>query len=126
MPEPHYENTAYANWSLGSFERLKDVNPILGPGGATFDCPFLGNVKWDALGIFNPAVVVKDDQVFCVYRAAGWDGFVTGVSRQRPPCVGVSTLTLREPNFNHSPAWLRQGCRYPWCLRIFWRQPKKL
>jgi predicted GH43/DUF377 family glycosyl hydrolase len=71
----------YAAWSLRPFERLKDVNPILAPGEATFDCPFLGNVKWEELGIFNPAVVVKDDQVFCVYRSAGRDGFVTGVSR---------------------------------------------
>ncbi len=75
------QNAAYPAWPLGPFERLKDVNPILVPGQATFDCPFLGNVKWEELGIFNPAVVVKDDRVFCVYRAAGPDGFVTGVSR---------------------------------------------
>jgi len=26
------QNPAYADWSLGSFERLNDVNPLLAPG----------------------------------------------------------------------------------------------
>ncbi len=77
------QNTAYNAGSLGAFHRLKDVNPILAPGDATFNCPFLGNVKWEELGIFNPAVVVKYNKVFCIYRTAEQDGFVTSIILNR-------------------------------------------
>lgn len=69
------------NWTLGPFKRLENVNPIFSPGDATFMCPLLGRVEWEKLGIFNPATLVKDRMVFCLYRAAGPAGFVTGVSR---------------------------------------------
>ena len=81
MGDNRSSDNAHANWILGYFERLPDVNPIFVPGSASFNCPLLGNVQWDELGILNPAVVAKDDKVFCIYRAAGRDGFVSGVSR---------------------------------------------
>jgi beta-1,2-mannosidase len=74
-------SAAYADWSLGPFERLNNAKPILGPGDSSFMCPLLGKVEWEKLGIFNPATLVKDGMVFCLYRSVGPEGFITGVSR---------------------------------------------
>lgn len=66
---------------LGPFSRLDSANPILGPSGGTFACPFLGETSWEDLGIFNPAAIVRDGKVFLLFRAAGSQGFQSGINR---------------------------------------------
>jgi len=69
------------NWPLGPFQKLDDANPVFGPGEGHFTCPFLGPVKWEDVGICNPAAVVRGDKLYLLYRATGSAGFARGISR---------------------------------------------
>jgi predicted GH43/DUF377 family glycosyl hydrolase len=71
----------YKDWTLGPFEKMDDANPVLGPGEGMYNCPFLGPVKWEDVGICNPAAVVHDDKLYMIYRATGSAGFERGISR---------------------------------------------
>ena len=65
-------------WALGPF--VKQEKPVLEPNpSATFACPVAGKVvHWESQNVYNPAVVVKDDKVWLLYRAddeprsSGW------------------------------------------------------
>jgi len=70
------------NWTLTPFIKADEVNPILVPDtNATFNCPIIGNVKWEAKDVFNPAAVVRHDTVFLLYRAEDKVGKYAGTSR---------------------------------------------
>lgn len=57
------------DWAWGPF--VKHEKPVLEPNpAATFHCPVSNKiVHWEAQNVYNPAVVVKDDQVWLLYRA---------------------------------------------------------
>jgi len=63
-------------WVLGPFVKESAANPILGPSAeGVFDCPIRrGPVRFEELAIYNPAAVVRDGQVFLLYRAQDKDG----------------------------------------------------
>ena len=68
--------------SIGPFEKLDAVNPILTPrADAVFDCPLAGRVKWEEKDVFNPAAVVRGGRVFLLYRAEDRVGRYHGTSR---------------------------------------------
>jgi beta-1,2-mannosidase len=70
------------DWVILPFIKADDVNPILVPDTtATFNCPIIGNVKWEAKDVFNPAAVVRHDTVFLLYRAEDKVGKFAGTSR---------------------------------------------
>jgi len=69
-------------WALLPFVKADEVNPILVPDStAEFNCPIIGNVKWEAKDVFNPAAVVRHDTVFLLYRAEDKVGKYAGTSR---------------------------------------------
>ncbi|HTJ01012.1 MAG TPA: glycoside hydrolase family 130 protein [Dongiaceae bacterium] len=59
------------DWGLGPLIRPAEVNPVIRPDtNSVFYCPMRGQpVHWEALHTFNPAAVVKDGQVWVLYRA---------------------------------------------------------
>ncbi len=62
-------NTEQSAWLL-PFHKLDSVNPVMQPGELTFICPVQHKpVKWEAKNVFNPAVAVKNDTLFMLYRA---------------------------------------------------------
>jgi predicted GH43/DUF377 family glycosyl hydrolase len=63
-------------WAIGPFTKKDTVNPILEPSReATFACPIQGrSVRWEALAAYNAAAVVRDGQVFLLYRSQDEDG----------------------------------------------------
>ncbi len=69
-------------WSLLPFEKADDANPVLLPdSSASFQCPLIGNVQWEAKDVFNPAAVVRNDTLFLIYRAEDKVGKHAGTSR---------------------------------------------
>jgi predicted GH43/DUF377 family glycosyl hydrolase len=70
---------AYSDdWKIGPFERA-DANPILAPSiDSVFHCPVQNKeIRWESDHIFNPAAVVRNGQVYLIYRAE--DGYGEGV-----------------------------------------------
>ncbi len=58
------------NWALLPFVKADSANPILQPGNRTFLDPVTAQtIGWEAKNVFNPAVVVRNDTVFMLYRA---------------------------------------------------------
>ncbi len=57
------------DWAVGPFTKMDQ--PVLEPNpGATFHCPVSGKtVHWESQNVYNPAAVVKDGQVWLLYRA---------------------------------------------------------
>lgn len=76
------ESKENKDWTLTPFVKADEVNPILVPDtNATFNCPIIGNIKWEAKDVFNPAAVVRHDTVFLLYRAEDKVGKYAGTSR---------------------------------------------
>jgi predicted GH43/DUF377 family glycosyl hydrolase len=76
------DNKESKDWTLQPFVKADEVNPILIPDTtAVFNCPIIGNVKWEAKDVFNPAAVVRHDTVFLLYRAEDKVGKYAGTSR---------------------------------------------
>ena len=70
------------DWTLQPFVKADEVNPILLPDTtASFNCPIIGKVKWEAKDVFNPAAVVRHDTAFLLYRAEDKVGKFAGTSR---------------------------------------------
>lgn len=70
------------SWALLPFTKVDSVNPVLGPGTGVFACPILGKpVSWEQKDVFNPAVVVRDNKIFMLYRAEDTVGKHAGTSR---------------------------------------------
>jgi predicted GH43/DUF377 family glycosyl hydrolase len=71
-----------ASWALLPFVKADDANPVLQAGHNTFACPVLNfEVKWDDKDVFNPAVVVRDNKVYMIFRAEDKIGKYAGTSR---------------------------------------------
>jgi predicted GH43/DUF377 family glycosyl hydrolase len=71
-----------AAWALLSFVKQDSVNPVLQPGGGSFTDPILKHkVRWEEKDVFNPAVVVKGERVYLLYRAQDKTGKPAGTSR---------------------------------------------
>ncbi|MBN3583288.1 pesticidal protein Cry15Aa [Algoriphagus aestuarii] len=58
-------------WMLGPFVRPEDAKPIIAPqANTTFQDPMTGKtVAWESMATFNPAAVVKGNQIIVLYRA---------------------------------------------------------
>jgi beta-1,2-mannosidase len=70
------------DWTLLSFKKADDVNPILEPGNLSFMDPILNRqVLWERKDVFNPAVVVRGGKVYLLYRAEDTIGKYAGTSR---------------------------------------------
>lgn len=58
------------DWAMLSFKKLDSVNPILSAGNNNFIDPITKQKNfWEEKDVFNPAIVVKDNKVFMLYRA---------------------------------------------------------
>lgn len=73
---------ALPDWSLGGFERPAGLNPIIEPITYTqFFCPMQKQqVYWEESDTFNPAAVVKGDNIYVIYRAE--DNSATGIGKR--------------------------------------------
>jgi predicted GH43/DUF377 family glycosyl hydrolase len=70
------------SWALLPFVKADSVNPVLQPGiGSFMDPVWKKNVAWEEKDVFNPAVVVKGDKVYLLYRAQDKVGKPAGTSR---------------------------------------------
>jgi beta-1,2-mannosidase len=80
--EPSAPESAYESWALAPFTKVDSINPILHPGTGVFTCPIRKEaIKWEQKDVFNPAIVVKDNKVFMLYRAEDTVGKYAGTSR---------------------------------------------
>lgn len=58
------------DWAFGGFVRPDGVNPVIEPKETQFYCPMRNDsVKWEESDVFNPASVVKDGEIYVLYRA---------------------------------------------------------
>lgn len=59
------------SWQLGPFIRPEGKNPVITPQeNSIFDCPMRKKpIHWEKLHTFNPAAVVKDGEIYVLYRA---------------------------------------------------------
>jgi predicted GH43/DUF377 family glycosyl hydrolase len=57
--------TAQEPWMLGPFTKANDINPVILPRPG---------VAWEATATFNPAAVVRNGQIFVLYRAEDASG----------------------------------------------------
>jgi predicted GH43/DUF377 family glycosyl hydrolase len=81
------ETGAPADWALLPFTKVDSVNPILTPGPGRFTDPILHQeVAWEEKDVFNPAVAVRGDSLFLLYRAQDKTGHPAGTSR-----IGLAT-----------------------------------
>lgn len=70
------------DWPLLPFTKLDSVNPVLQPGTSSFTCPVRKqNILWEEKDVFNPAIVVRHDTLFMLYRAQDKIGKPAGTSR---------------------------------------------
>jgi predicted GH43/DUF377 family glycosyl hydrolase len=77
LAAPRGEARAQApEWTFGPFVKPAGVNPVIAPNGAsTFSCPMTDStVHWEEYATFNPAAVVRDGQVYVLYRAEDASG----------------------------------------------------
>lgn len=58
-------------WMLGPFQRPSDAKPVISPlPNSSFQDPMSGRkVFWESMATFNPAAIVKNNQVHLIYRA---------------------------------------------------------
>ncbi len=71
------------SWALLGFAKVDSINPIMGPRPTgSFQDPILKQpVRWEEKDVFNPAVVVKNGQVYMLYRAENKVGQFAKTSR---------------------------------------------
>src|SRR5690348_1817003 len=79
----HFQGgTQPGEWAILEFEKADSVNPILTPGTGEFMDPIrMQKVAWEEKDVFNPAIVVKDNKVYMLYRAQDKIGLPGGTSR---------------------------------------------
>jgi predicted GH43/DUF377 family glycosyl hydrolase len=76
------ENAGSTDWALVPFVKADEANPVLTADTNSFMCPILKQVvKWDEKDVFNPAVVVRDNKVYMIFRAEDEVGKHAGTSR---------------------------------------------
>jgi len=75
-------NDSAANWAMLDFVKSDSLNPVLQPGSNSFLDPMTNRtVAWESKNVFNPAIVVRRDTVFMLYRAQDSIGKPGGTSR---------------------------------------------
>ena len=76
------------SWTLQPIVKLNKHNPVLEPNsGSEFFCPVRKQqVRWEEKDVFNPAAVVRDNEVWLLYRAQDRLGQPGGTSR-----IGLAT-----------------------------------
>lgn len=62
---------AQNDWQIKGFKKLDEVNPILQPNlSQEFYCPIQKKVvKWEAKNVLNPCAIIKNGNVYLLYRA---------------------------------------------------------
>lgn len=76
------EDDSAANWAMLDFVKTDSINPVLQPGANSFLDPMTNKaVAWESKNVFNPAIVVRRDTVFMLYRAQDSIGKPGGTSR---------------------------------------------
>ncbi|MFF5383255.1 glycoside hydrolase family 130 protein [Pedobacter suwonensis] len=70
------------SWAMGGFVRPRAVNPVISPIEKTrFDDPMSGvPVAWESNDTFNPAAVVKGNEIIVLYRAE--DKYGIGIGKR--------------------------------------------
>lgn len=85
----HTKKEDTTSWALLPFIKVDSANPILQPGNGTFIDPITNKqIGWEAKNVFNPAIAVRNDTVFMLYRAQDSIGKPTGTSR-----IGLAAST---------------------------------
>lgn len=86
-PKEQAKTDSTNNWALLDFVKVDSVNPVLVPGANAFIDPITKkSIAWEAKDVFNPAIVVKHDTVYMLYRAQDKIGLPGGTSR-----IGLAT-----------------------------------
>ncbi|MBO0948212.1 glycoside hydrolase family 130 protein [Fibrella forsythiae] len=77
------QSTLEKPWMIGPFRKQNAANPILdAQAGTTFFCPVRQDtVRWEEKDVFNPAAVVRNGNVYMLYRAEDTVGKFNGTSR---------------------------------------------
>ncbi|HXL58854.1 MAG TPA: hypothetical protein VN958_21475, partial [Chitinophagaceae bacterium] len=109
------------NWALIPFTKVDSVNPVMTPDNASFTCPIRKQkVAWEQKDVFNPAVAVRHDTLFLLYRAQDKVGKPDGTSR-----IGLAwstdgmnftrmhTPVLYPENDNYKKYEWQGGCEDP-------------
>ncbi|WP_298302195.1 glycoside hydrolase family 130 protein [Hydrotalea sp.] len=64
------QSSQHNEWALLPFIKANTYNPVLLPGHLSFTDPVSHTpIYWEAAHVFNPAMIVKNDSVFMLYRA---------------------------------------------------------
>ena len=88
-PQTDSATSTQPSWALLPFVKADSSNPILTPGTGSFYCPIRkANVLWEEKDVFNPAVAVRNDSLFLLYRAQDKVGKPAGTSR-----IGLAVST---------------------------------
>ena len=78
-----------SSWALLPFVKVDSVNPVLTPGTGVFTDPITKKkISWEEKDVFNPAIVVRGDTIYMLYRAQDKVGHPAGTSR-----VGLAAST---------------------------------
>ncbi len=81
------EKDSSNHWAMLDFIKVDSVNPVLLPGSNQFIDPITKQtIAWEAKDVFNPAIVVRHDTMFMLYRAQDKIGLPGGTSR-----IGLAT-----------------------------------
>lgn len=74
--ERHGISESSQSWAFPHFEKVDSLNPILIPdSGQQFIDPITGSTaNWEERNVLNPTALVKDDQVYLLYRAQDQSG----------------------------------------------------
>ena len=85
-------------WALLPFVKQDAVNPVLSPGAGRFPDPLRrAEVAWEEKDVFNPAVAVRGDSVYLLYRAQDKVGKPAGTSRIGMAVSGDGLHFVRRP-----------------------------
>lgn len=69
-------------WALLPFVKVDSINPILLAGDGVFTCPVWKKmIYWENKDVFNPAIVVKGNKIYMLFRAEDTIGKYAGTSR---------------------------------------------
>jgi len=90
---------ALPDWALGPFVKVDSLNPVIRPSPQqVFTDPILKKpVRWEEKDVFNPAAVVRQGQVWLVYRAEDKIGKFAGTSRLGLARSGDGLHFTKEP-----------------------------
>jgi len=99
IPNDSITAPAATSWALLPFTKVDSANPVLTPGTASFIDPIWQKaVLWEEKDVFNPAVAVRNDSLFLLYRAQDKVGKPAGTSR-----IGLA-ITTDGLHFTRMPA----------------------